>query len=256
MGLSTNLTRHYSLEEASGSRVDDVAADTLTDVNTVTQATGKIGNAAQFTAANFEALSHADDATYSTGDIDFCFAAWSYLDTIHNGTILSKYQISGNQREYLLYYNQNDHATNNRFSLSVSNNGTTITTVDANNFGAASTATWYYVIAWHDSVNNQIGISVNDSTPNTTAHTTGVFDGTAVFNIGYLLNGAAQVYPYNGRTDQVAYWKNYIPNSTERTWLYNSGTGRTYAEIAAYEASGQPMALRQSFMPKPFGRGF
>jgi hypothetical protein len=28
-------------------------------------------------------------------------------------------------------------------------------------------------------------------------------------------------------------WNNYIPDSDDRTWLYNAGAGRTLAEMAA-----------------------
>jgi hypothetical protein len=249
MGLSTNLTAHWSLEEASGSRADDTAsAQTLTDNNTVTQAAGIIGNAAQFTAANVEYLSRADNASLSTGDIDFAVAGWMYLDTLVNMVLAAKYEILGNQREYLLFYNHNDHVTNARFSFSVSNNGTALTTLDATNFGAPTTATWYFVVAWHDSVNNVIGISINAGTANTTAHTTGVFDSTATFAIGTLYNNASRVYPMNGRIDQVAFWKGHIPDATERTWLYNAGAGRTYAEIAAYETpAGRSRLLGKFF---------
>jgi hypothetical protein len=232
-----NFISHWSLGEVSGTRVDNVvaSANDLTDINTVTQAVGKIGNAAQFTAANFEALGHADNASLSTGDIDFTISAWVYLDTIHNGAILTKYQISGNQREYLLFYNNNDHAPNNRFSFVVSSNGTAITTIDATTFGAASTATWYFVVAWHDAVNNQIGISVND-VANTAAYSSGVFDSTAPFRIGELLNGASQIYPFNGRIDE-AWFEKRMWSASDITDTYNAGAGRDYAYLSTAAAS-------------------
>ena len=67
--LPTNLIAYWKLDEASGTRNDSKGANHLTDNNTVTQAVGKVGNAAQFTLANSEYLSIADNADLSAGDI-------------------------------------------------------------------------------------------------------------------------------------------------------------------------------------------
>lgn len=242
MALLDNLISYWSLEEASGSRADATATgNTLTDNFTVTQQTGKIANCAQLTAANSEYLSRADNASLSTGNIDFSVAAWVYLDSIVNGTIASKWVITGNQREYLLFYNNTDHAPNNRFSLLVSATGTsTIGIVDATSFGAASTATWYFVVAWHDSVADTINICVNDGTVNSVAHTTGVFDGTGAFDIGRIAN----LYFWNGRIDEVAFAKR-VWTAAEITWMYNGGAGRSYADWLAFDAAvGHPTMRR------------
>ena len=39
----------------------------------------------------------------------------------------------------------------------------------------------------------------------------------------------------DGRLDQVGVWKRVL-TADERTWLYNSGNGRSYTEIVAYQA--------------------
>ena len=75
--LTTSLIAHWNLDEASGTRVDAKGGNDLTDNNTVTQATGIVSNAGQFTAANSEYLSIADNAALSTGDIDFTIPLWA-----------------------------------------------------------------------------------------------------------------------------------------------------------------------------------
>src|SRR4051812_43478016 len=104
--LLTNLASYWKLEEASGTRADEIGSQTLTDNNTVTQAVGKLGNAAQFTAANSESLSHADSATLSLGaDQDFTLGAWVYLDSKGaNRVIASKWApgLATKDIEYLL----------------------------------------------------------------------------------------------------------------------------------------------------------
>ncbi len=229
--LLANLVAFWELEEASGSRADARGSNTLTDNNTVTQAAGKVGNAAQFTASSGEYLSIADNAALSMGDIDFTIAAWVYLDTKANEVIAAKYRTNTSQREYLLYYAATDGATQ-RFVFLVSPNGVSTNLVVANNFGEPSTSTWHFVVAWHDSVANTINIQIDDGAADSTAHSTGVFNGTDDFRIGALYT-SAPTYFLNGRIDQVGIWKRTL-TTTDKTWLYNSGNGRSYAEIAAY----------------------
>lgn len=229
--LLANLVSFWELEEASGSRVDAHGSNHLTDVNTVTQSPGKVGNAAQFTAANGEYLSIADNAALSMTDTDFAIAGWVRLNTKANEVIAAKYRTNTNSREYLLYYAASDGATQ-RFIFIVSANGISTAAVVANNFGEPATGTWYFVVAWHDSVANTINIQINNGTANSTAHTTGVFNGTDDFRIGALY-ASSPIYFWDGRIDQLGIWKRTL-TATEKTWLYNSGNGRSYAEVAAY----------------------
>ena len=54
MALTDNLIAFWQLEEASGVRYDSEGSNNLTDNNTVTSATGVVGDAAQFTRSNSE----------------------------------------------------------------------------------------------------------------------------------------------------------------------------------------------------------
>lgn len=219
--LKTGLISFWELEEASGTRVDAHGSNNLTDVNTVTQATGKVGNAAQFTAANSEELNIADNASLSTGDIDFTLAAWVYLDTLPTtGSIMTKWTSGGNQREHMMIYQTG------LFRFFVSSNGSASSSVSATTFGAPSTATWYFVVGWHDAANNVIGISVN-GTANTASYSSGVFDSSSDFRIGTAGFGGAFM---DGRIDQAGFWKKVL-STEEKTFLYNSGNGRAYSAL-------------------------
>lgn len=221
--LLTSIISYWALEEASGTRADAVTAtgNDLADNNTVTQNTGIVANCGQFTRATTEFLSRADNASLSTGDIDFTVAAWVYLDSKPAGAmgIMSK-DSGGASREYLLQWNN----VNDRFEMRMfDTSGASIGIAVANALGAPSTATWYHVVGWHDSVNNLVGIAVNAGTANTTA-TTGVpADETATFYIG----ADQGVVTWDGRIDEAGFWKKVL-SSTERTTLYNGGAGRTY----------------------------
>lgn len=177
--------------------------------------------AAKFTLANNEYLNLADNSSVSMGDIDFTIAAWVYFDTeAAVPGVMGKWGSSGGF-EYLIYY------YNDRFYLNVSNDGTTNTALTSNAFGALVPNTWYYVMGWHDSVNNQIGISVN-GVANTAAFSTGVFDGPTEFRIGSYAQGTTN--HIDGRIDNAAVWKRML-TSQERTDLYNSGRGLNYGQL-------------------------
>lgn len=232
MALLDGLISYWKLDEASGTRVDShTGGNDLTDNNTVTQVAGKISNAGQFTLANSEHLSRADNISLSTGDIDFTIAGWVYLDTKPGEMgLFGKYTIGGNQREYLVSY----ESGGDRFRFYISNNGTATTTIDANNLGSPSTGTWYYIVAWHDATANTINIQVNNGTVNSTAHTTGAFDSSSSFNIGAI--GDPLLY-HNGRVDEVGFWKKVL-TSDERTQLYNGGSGLAYSSFTSAGGGG------------------
>ena len=212
--LLDDLVAHWRLEEASGTRFDAHGSNHLTDNNTVGQTTGKLGNAGLFVAANNESLSIADNAALSMGDFDFTIAGWVYLTTTDFTGLIGKWNAGG--EEYLVYYD----GTNLRFY--VSSNG--VTNASVANSQAISAATWYFFVAWHDSVGNTINLSVNDNTPASLTHTTGVINGNAAFYLGHNSEGGTWL---NGRLDSVSIWKRLL-TANERTQLYKSGNGLDY----------------------------
>lgn len=230
----TGLISFWELEEASGTRADAHGTNHLTDNNTVTQAAGKVGNAALFAVVNNEYLEVADTPTLDVGDADFTVVAWVYFNSIDSGTypiILSKnsFNVSlPNQAGYLLYYYEGD----SRFHFGLSSTGINADRVEvlANTFGAASTATWYFVVGQYDATANLIYISINNGAQDSTAQTGGAFSNTSSFKLGQYDDSTDANAFFDGRIDQVCFWKRKL-NSTELTFLYNSGGGRSYAEI-------------------------
>jgi hypothetical protein len=224
VALTDNLVSFWSLDEASGNALDAHGSNTLTETSgTIASATGKVSGARDFEAGDTEHFEIADNASLSTGDIDYTIAAWVQLESLATGTIAAKFGTTGNQREWRFYYD----ATASRFRLSVSPTGASAGTVtaSADTFGVPSTGTWYHVVAWHDSVNNLVGISVNGGTADTTAHATGSINGTAAFTVGVRLDPAADYW--DGLIDEVGFWKRVL-TSSERTELYNAGNGLAY----------------------------
>lgn len=218
--LLTDLKAHWKLNEASGTRVDSEGSNDLTDNNTVTQATGKIGDAADFEDANEESLSIADNADLSAGDIDFTIAGWFYLDDkTRSLRMVNKWLGAGSQREYVVGYTP---SATDRLFFQVSSDGSDFPSIKADSFGAVSTGVWIFIVAWHDATANTINIQVNNGTVDSSAHTAGVFNGTSAFRLGGVPEESGQFL--DGRIDSVSFWKRVL-TSTERTNLYNGGSG-------------------------------
>lgn len=216
MALIDNLVSYWMLEEPGGTRDDSHGSNDLTEVGGPGRDTGKLGNAATFNgSANY--LKIADNADLSTGDVDFTIGGWIYLNST-SGThdLISKY--GSGSSEYILLN------AGGEFRFYVQDSSGSDGLVQASSFGTASTGTWYLVHAWHDSVNNQIGICVNAGTADTTSWTTGVRDGSNDFILGSRTSGSSH---HDGRLDSCFLWKKVL-SGAERTEQYNSGAGLEY----------------------------
>jgi hypothetical protein len=215
MSLLTNLTAYYKMNEASGNALDAVGSNDLTDTNSVGSTTGKVGNARSFVVANSTFFNRASNSTMQTGDIDFTIALWVNLASKSAQRNIMGRWASGGNFEYLLYYDLGS----NTFTFVINVNGSDFFgNVGSNNFGSPTVGDWNHVVVWHDSVNNELGISVNANTPNTQGWSFGVFAGSADTRIGETMDGSI---------DEVGFWKRVL-TSQERTDLYNSGAGLTY----------------------------
>lgn len=220
---TTNLISWWEMEDTSGIRQDSHSSNHLS-ANVVSGSgnrTGKVGNAFDlvFDSVNPNYLAVASNATLQTGDIDFSIAGWFLSDGAVSGNrfIIAK-DNDTSAREWRLDFND---GTLRFFVFDGSGN----VVGQANWSSSISADTWYFVVAWHDATGNLVGISVNDGTPVTSA-TTGapaVHSGTPVTfgRYGTAMDGAVDEWLFAKR----------VLTSGERTWLYNSGNGRGYADV-------------------------
>ena len=225
MALTDSLISYWKMDEASGTRVDSVVAsgNDLTDNNTVTQAAGKIGNSAQFTAANNESLTRADNASLSVGDIDFTWAGWFMIDSKSNYMIAFIHNDGAPAFNYQIAYRMYWDVVVDRFVFTVGDGSANFANLAADTLGAPSTGVWYFVVGWHDAAANTVNIQVNNGTADSTGYTFGSFDST-----GELIFGdQGFVFYWDGRMDEIGFWKRVL-TAAERTALYNGGSGLTY----------------------------
>jgi hypothetical protein len=219
--LINDLLAYWKLDETSGTRFDSTANNNdLTDNNTVGSGTGKIGNAASFVAANNEYLSRSSSSGLLAGTGGITVAAWVKPDVVNQTQ-----QIAGVWEGTTLtdQYRIGILASGEYFVQVRDNSGTTALTSIA---GSAVSGAWRLVFGWYDATAQTINLQVFDGSTNPTS----TISFTATLNVpsSPLFNvakgGAAY---YDGLIDELGSWERVL-TLTERTQLYNSGSGLTY----------------------------
>lgn len=224
MALSDNLVGYWALNEASGNALDSHSTNDLTNNNSVGSATGKVGNARDFEEGSSQYFSIAPPAALQMGDIDFTIQAWVNFESIGSPrSICGQWGPNAATDSWLIY---TDSATANNFFFACQGISSNVF-LRASNLGTPSLATWYHVVVWHDSVNNQVGIKINNGTANTASYS----GGTRVLASPDFTIGRSNTANMDGLLDEVAIWKRVL-TSVEIADLYNSGSGRDYAYIS------------------------
>ncbi len=214
--LSANGVFYYKMDETSGIRYDSIGVNDLSDNNTVGSASGKISTAARFVAGDADCLIRANNPTLQTGDISFSFSLWIYIEALIAGTIFSKAE--GDANEYILWLINGNQP---RFQI--------MSGLDSFYYSATwganlSLNTWYHLYLFHDAVNNQMGIRVNNGTAVVEPIPQGPRAGTDVFKVS---GSAFSTNFYSGRVDEFGMFKRLFTDA-EVTRIYNGGLGLGY----------------------------
>ena len=237
--VEDDLISWWTLDELSAgaapvARVDSHGTNDLTDNNTTPSAVGKVSLATQHTNAVPDWLSHVSNASLQTGDIDFTFSAWLYFDNLATTQFaIAKDGAGGGNREYSIGFD----IGSNRIFFQVFTAVDVAQTALANTLGAPAAVTWYYVVGWHDAAANTVNIQVNNGAVDSFA-TGGALQaaGAAEFDIGRRSFGGSTL-EMDGRVDEVGFWKRVL-TPTEKTALYNGGSGAGYSDIGRTVRAG------------------
>lgn len=232
--LFTTLQAYYELDASAGDATDN---GFHCSVNGQTGGTGTGPDGSEqvlvFTAANpTRAVTATSITNLQIGTGDFCISAWAYLATKGSPTtrvIAAKYNPTGGGHEWFLDYN----GGTDRYRFAVSTDGSADSARDASTYGSPATTTWTHILAWVDRTGNTINICVNDGTVDTTNLT---FTAQALTNAVHIGDFQTEILGWDGRLAKIMIFKSAagggaIPTATQRTWLYNSGAGRTYKEL-------------------------
>jgi hypothetical protein len=210
--LLTDLAAYWKLDETSGIRFDSAGTNNLTDNGGVGSVAGKIGNAAtSFGTATY--LSNSSTVGQVSGPLTVALWVNTGSDVTGNQVIISRATTSVSVVDYIL----DIFSSSIRYILYTSSGtyvaGATITT-----------NTTYFVVFWYDGTN--ANISLNNGTVTSTAS-----PGTPKQELGAELTLGIRLdsgRPFNGNwIDEVGIW-NRVLTVTERSQLYNSGSGITY----------------------------
>jgi hypothetical protein len=219
--LPVSLIAFYELADVNDAHTNGYH---LTNNGAVTFGTVDGRVCASFVGASSQSLSRADNADFSTGNVSWMGVLW-YKCADFTGTprLAGKWGGAGD-REWNLFGNPTDSKIYLQYS---DNNGT-------NAFNLAGPApafnAWHMVAFGYDATNDLMFVQADDGTEFTASQTVGLKDGTGLFRIGAYLNTAGNFF--TGQLDQAGFWKRFLTDA-EKTWLYNGGTPRTYAEVAA-----------------------
>lgn len=176
-------------------------------------------------------LTNANATSFLFGDVDFTFAIWRY-GGIATGFAFKGFGIYDNGNSYRLRF-RDTFGGNIRWTVS---DGTTTTDRDGDGSNTFTANTWHFIVVSHDATANEICLEIDNSgSPVCTAHTAGANGASSAgFYIG--TNDAGTGTTGSGSGESIGYWDQFfifndILTTDEKTWLYNSGSGRAYSEL-------------------------
>lgn len=217
--LLLNLVSYYKLDEASGTRYDSHASNTLTDNNTVGSATGIINLGGDFIAGNSEYLSRAAQ-TWGIANT-WSVSLWAKTSNIaSNPRIFHLNPSSGTANEIMFLF---ANTSTGYFYVEIVNSADTDLKI-YKFLCADDTVLANYVVTW-DGTNLVLYENGSLKTPTKDADgSVTMTDTSRVFALGSNFNGSAFL---SGIVDEVGIWSRVL-TSGEVTSLYNAGAGLAY----------------------------
>lgn len=212
-------TLHYRMNEGSGNALETIAGLDMTDNNTVTSAAGIVSTARQFTVANLEYFTRADDNAFHL-DTTGAIGVWVYLDSVTGQHYFLSHNIGNGVASYAFF------ANGSTIQFYYKNN---VSSYLRNVLVGASINTWYCLMAKWDGAN--LYSSVNGAAWGTgqAATVAPVTVASAVPWIGAISTGAGGVTGHMaGRIDIATWWKGILPTDAQVANFYNSGAGHEY----------------------------
>lgn len=233
--LSTSLQAYWKMDEASGTRFDQIGGLNLTDFTGINSVVGLRGQAADFFSTANSCLFRVGNSSLSvTSSENFSTHCYIYLESTAGDFVNSTYRCfqytnsDGSTQEYTLLKTVSSGFPVFRFSVQSASSG--IVSVNAGSFGAVTSGQWYSVVAW-SSANSHIGISVNLSVNTTAISSASQINSNGSLTLGVNNTSAlAQYLP--GRIDELGWWKKVL-SAQERSNLYGGGSGNTYSNGVA-----------------------
>ena len=227
IAIRAKLTAWWEMSEASGARNDAKGTSHLSVDGTVTTATGVRGGAdvaASFAGAGGLFVTDNTAISVPSGGGNHCIFGWAYIS-------------SSSPRQFLVAKWNQVGAASLEYSIQTADDGKIYGASGASAYyytpgsGVTTiTGSWVFYVQWRDSTDGKLRLQINDGTIHTSSLATDPNDTGSSLGFGYIPTGA---FKLTGRMQRWGFARGAILTSGERTWLYNSGAGRTWAEILA-----------------------
>lgn len=221
--IDQDLISYYRMGESTGSnRLDVVGSDNLTNVNSASRVTGKIGNGTGFVRASNQELTNASAFLFD-GTSSFTFAVWHKMVAASPSVggaievVIGRWDSPSN-RQMLLFAD----VTLDQYRWVISDDGTAF--LEARPAFVIASSAFRLLIAEYNSVTNELTLRIDEgggSKVATAAGPASIFQSTDEFRVGSLDPGIGLA---DATMDEIAVWSRLL-TSTEKSELYNSGNG-------------------------------
>lgn len=230
--LTLNLLSWWTLNESSDgssavTRNDSHGTNHLTDSNTTQSITGLIGNAASFNGANSERLAKADAGAGDTLRLasgDWSISFWVKPETTNTSStfraLVYKQGAGGDSGGYKI------RQFNATVQVEAAHSASPAAAASAATGNVLSVGNYTFVSAWYTTSN--VYIQTNNSSAIISG---GGSQGNVAYEFALGRRSGFDLEYYTGVLDEVSIWKGRALESSERTALYNSGSGITYTSI-------------------------
>lgn len=209
---------YYKLETfAANTLVDSVAARNILKTfggSDPTVVPAKIGDGYQYAFNGILWIATRTNADANIQGIDVTIRAWVFPTT--GSDYETNIEFRGGGSGFFELRSRVDVGVHNAYARIRTNVASPIVEIST---GLVANQ-WNHVMVWHDN-GTEIGVRVNNGTPATIAHTTGIEAKTAV-RLDYLANNATAVI-----LDELSIWKELLTDA-QQTADWNGGAGATY----------------------------
>lgn len=222
--ILAKLTCWWELDEASGNRLDSHGTTTLTVDGTVSTATGLRGGsdvAASFAGAGKLQTTSSTEIQVPPGGGDHCLFGWFYVASNTGQGLMGKWGGNSSNMEYLARVDSNN--------VQMLNGGSAYRTAAV---AAPAAGNWYFYTGWRDNADGLVRVCYNNGTVAAAPTSSNPSAGSSWLGLG-CSSAQTNQQRMTGRLQRWGWIKGAYLTSDERNWLYNSGNGRTYAELVA-----------------------
>jgi hypothetical protein len=209
--LETNLIAHWEFESGAIT-TDSKGAYTLTNNNSVTNATGKQGDAADFESGSSQSLTLAADSAF----LPAAYSISCWINKESNSGLNAIWSKEASGVGYVFYTNGTD--------LSITHQGVDTLTIT----GAISTATWHHVVVSWDGTTIRVFIDGRERG----IVVASLVSSTAQQAIGNRSSGVSSGY-FDGLIDELSFYQRGL-HYGDVLDLYNAGSGIPYSNSIAY----------------------